>query len=197
MDRDFRPATPSGTSSGHWRAASCFSCLFVSTCPVVLWPGDEPLFGFGTRMAMKVLDRAAKITGARCIPGGQKVTLKDLRSSMACDLLSKGWTTDEVNQRLGHRPSSREIDKYVNWLALDRDKPKRRFHENHVRELEQQVTKLQESEKLAQQRQDSLRAELSELRDRIDQNNRQIHAQLLKLAQHIQNIPPEGWAAQC
>ncbi len=69
---------------------------------------NEMLFAFGARMTMKVLDRATRITAAKCIPGGQKVTLKDLRSSMACDLLSKGWTTDEVNQRLGHRPSSRE-----------------------------------------------------------------------------------------
>lgn len=78
--------------------------------------------------------------------------MSDVRSSMACDLLSKGWTTDEVNQRLGHRLSSREIDKYVNWLSLDRHKPKKRFHENHVRVFEQQVAILQESEKLARQR---------------------------------------------
>ena len=59
-------------------------------------------------MGAKVLERGGHITRATCIPGGQKVTLKDLRSSMACDLLSKGWTTDEANYRLGHKPSSRE-----------------------------------------------------------------------------------------
>ncbi len=49
---------------------------------------DELLFRFGTRMARKVLDRAIRITGVVCIPGGQVVTPKVLRSSMACDLLS-------------------------------------------------------------------------------------------------------------
>lgn len=49
------------------------------------------------RMAKKIIECAVRITGARCLPGGQKVTLKDLRSSMACDLLRKGRTTDEVN----------------------------------------------------------------------------------------------------
>ncbi len=145
---------------------------------------DGPLFTFGTRMAMKVLDRATRITGAKCIPAGQKITLKDLRSSMACDLLSKDWSTDEVNQRLGHKPSSREIDKYVNWLALDRRRPKRKFHEGQVAELQQRVEELQSQGGLMGQRHQALRVEVGELRGRLEANNRLMYEQL-KLVQRI------------
>jgi hypothetical protein len=69
---------------------------------------------------------------------------------MACDLLSKGWSTDEVNQRLGHKPSSREIDKYVNWLALDRRKPKRKLHQNQVATLTAELDARKSREKLQQ-----------------------------------------------
>jgi integrase len=100
---------------------------------------DEILFDFGARWAAKFLGAATKKVGARCLPGGQPVTLKDLRSSMACDLLSKGWSRDEVNARLGHTPSSREIDKYINYLAIDRKQPKRKFEENLVAKLEERL----------------------------------------------------------
>ncbi len=113
---------------------------------------DEPLFRFGTRMAAKALARAVRLTGATCIPNGEPVSLKDLRSSMACDLLSKGWTTDEVNQRLGHRPSSREIDKYVNWLALDRNRPRRRLRDSQFEALNRELQEAKDRERLLQQR---------------------------------------------
>jgi integrase len=138
---------------------------------------DDLLFGFGHRMAGKVLARAVRITQVRCIPGGQPVSLKDLRSSMACDLLSKGWSTDEVNQRLGHKPSSREIDKYVNWLALDRRKPKRKMHENQVATLTSELNAVKDREKLAGQRLRAVQAEINGLRSQLDRNNRLMYEQ--------------------
>ena len=116
---------------------------------------DEPLFKFGYRMAKKIIERAVRITGARCTPGGQKVTLKDLRSSMACDLLKKSWTTDEVNSRLGHKPSSSEIDRYVNFLALDRRKPKKKLHDHKLTQLTLEIQKMKDREKLYQLREQS------------------------------------------
>ena len=142
---------------------------------------DEFVFGFGMRMAAKVLDRTAKVTGVRCIPGGQNVTLKDLRSSMACDLLRKGWTTDEVNRRLGHKPSSREIDKYVNWLALDGRLPKRKFHEHQVSNLQQEIDELRDREKLSRKRQGSLQEQVDRLKAAIEVNNRLMYEQVVRL----------------
>ena len=144
-------------------------------------PVNEPLFTFGYPTAVKVLKRAVRLTEARCIPGGQPVTLKDLRSSMACDLLSKGWTTDEVNQRLGHKPSSREIDKYVNWLALNRHQPKRRMHEANVSALSQQLDELRTREKLQQQRLQAMQNQVVELREQIETNNRLMFEELKRL----------------
>lgn len=98
--------------------------LLDEILPTIL-PG-QPIFSFGYRYAKKIMDGAAKRSGIICEPVGDRVTWKDLRSGMACDLLSKGWTRDEVNARLGHKPSSDEIDKYINFLAIDRRGPKQK-----------------------------------------------------------------------
>lgn len=111
-------------------------------------PDDALVFSFGTRMATKALERAIRITGVQCMPSGQKVTLKALRSSMACDLLNKGWTTDEVNYRLGHRPSSREIDKYVTWLALDQRRPKKRVFDSSLAQVQSELESAKRRERL-------------------------------------------------
>ena len=123
---------------------------------------EDPVFRFGTRMATKALDRAVRITSVKCAPGGLKVTLKDLRSSMACDLLNKGWTTDEVNYRLGHRPSSREIDKYVTWLALDQQRPKRRVFDSNLAQIQGELEEAKQRERLMADR-------LQKTRDENDQ----------------------------
>lgn len=109
---------------------------------------NEYVFTFGHRQALKFIGRAVKIVNARCIPRGQKVTWKDLRSSMACHLLTKDWSRDEINARLGHKPSSRVLDRYVNYLALDRNKPKKKIHENNLREHEEEIENLKSAGKL-------------------------------------------------
>jgi hypothetical protein len=55
------------------------------------------------------------------------VRWKDLRSGMACHLLRNGWTSDEVNARLGHAPNSAALNCYINFMALSRDDPKHRM----------------------------------------------------------------------
>ncbi|MDX2199617.1 MAG: hypothetical protein SF069_11685 [Phycisphaerae bacterium] len=142
---------------------------------------DDLLFEFGAPQAAKVLRRAVKITGATCQPGGQVVTLKDLRSSMACDLLRKGWTTDEVNARLGHRPSSRELDKYVNFLALDRQRPKKKMHETQIGVLLDRLEAMQQREKLHTQRQERLSEELERLQKQVDEQNRRTYEDVRRL----------------
>jgi hypothetical protein len=109
--------------------------------------GGAPLFQFGADWGKKLLIRAVQKTGARCRPGGQKITLKDLRSSMACDLLSKGWSRDEVNARLGHVPSSDEIDRYINYLAIDRSKPKRKLQQFETAKVMDELEQVRMREK--------------------------------------------------
>jgi hypothetical protein len=105
------------------------------------------LFKFGLSAASDFLKRAVKKAGVKCMEG-QEITFKDLRSSMACHLLKEGWSTDEVNARLGHKPSSRMIDKYVNYLALDKRKPQKKVYDSNIKRLEADLEKQKESNKL-------------------------------------------------
>lgn len=108
---------------------------------------NDYLFGFGHRQALKFLDRAVKITGSKCVEG-QKVTWKDFRSSMACHLLKCDWTCDEIKSRLGHKPSSRVLDKYVNYFALNKHQPKKKIYDNDIEKLKESVEQIRERERL-------------------------------------------------
>lgn len=123
---------------------------------------DDLLFNFGYRSAKKIIDRAVERANARCKPNGEKVTWKDLRSGMACNLLKKGWTTDEVNSRLGHKPSSDEIDKYINFLALDMHRPKKKVEEFKTKRLEKELEEMKEREKLYSSRMEIMKKQLEE-----------------------------------
>jgi len=100
---------------------------------------------------------------------------------MACDLLSKGWSRDEVNARLGHAPSSREIDRYINYFALDRARPKQKLHEDHLKRLTTEITQMREREKLAVLRlhklQQSSEAQIAHLQQTLE-----IHSQIAVLS---------------
>jgi hypothetical protein len=113
---------------------------------------DEQVFSFEYAQAKKFLNRAVDIVGAKCIPKGQKVTWKDLRSSMACHLLRNHWTTDEVNARLGHKPSSKEIDKYCNFLAIGRHEPKKKMYYNNLQKMEDDLEDTKQILKLTGER---------------------------------------------
>ena len=107
--------------------------------------GDEDLlFSFGHRQALKIIHNISNKTGARCEPNHQPVRWKDLRSGMASYLLSNGWSLDEVRARLGHTPSSKALNKYVNYLALDKGKPKEKLHNAKIEDVK---LELQESQR--------------------------------------------------
>lgn len=135
---------------------------------------NDLIFDFQYRMAKKFLDRAVTITGIKCLPKGQRVTWKDLRSSMACDLLNKGWTTDEVNARLGHRPSSKEIDRYVTFLAIDKQTPKRKVYEHNISKMKADLDESKEREKLYDRRIKHLQSEVEEQRKDLDNIKQEI-----------------------
>jgi hypothetical protein len=130
---------------------------------------DELPFKFGYRQAKKFLDRAVKITNAKCIPKGQPVTWKDLRSSMACYLLKSSWSLDEVNARLGHKPSSREIDKYINFLAIKRHDTKKKLYDNDVRRLADEIEERKKMESLQTGRIKNQQDEIEYLKIKMDE----------------------------
>jgi len=124
---------------------------------------DDLLFEFGYRQALKFITNAVRSAGARCIPKGEWVTWKDLRSSMACDLLKKGWSTDEINARLGHKPSSRVLDKYINFLAIGRHVPKKKLHDADIRTLRDELGESKDREKLLSMRIDKMQRDIDEV----------------------------------
>lgn len=137
---------------------------------------SELLFKFGYGTAKKFLTRLVQKLDLKCVPNGESVTWKDLRSGMSCDLLLKGWTTDEINSRLGHRPSSNEIDKYVNHLALDRHRPKKKMQQFEMEKVKEELEAAKQREKLTSNRLESLQNDienlkkmfLQQVKDRID-----------------------------
>jgi hypothetical protein len=130
---------------------------------------DDLVFPFGYRNAKKILDRAVEITKAKCLPKGQAVTFKDLRSSMACYLLMKGWTSDEINSRLGHKPSSRELDKYINFLAINRHDSKKKLFDSDLTEMRMKMEEMEKREKLKDMR---LKNQYEEIKEMISEIKR-------------------------
>ena len=100
-------------------------------------------------------------------PDQRPVTWKDLRSGMACHLLKVGWTVDEVNARLGHAPHSSEIDRYINYLALDRRKPKKKLREHTMAALQADLRAVRRREKLLAARLRRYEAERTELQHEV------------------------------
>ncbi|HLD42491.1 MAG TPA: hypothetical protein VJB08_00705 [Candidatus Nanoarchaeia archaeon] len=121
---------------------------------------DDLVFPFKYGQAKKLFDRAVRLTGIKCKPKGNKPTWKDLRSSMACNLLKKGWSRDEVNARLGHKPSSGEIDKYLNFFAIDRHRPKKKIYDDNMARLRGEIEEMRGREKLHQLRIDRTQTRL-------------------------------------
>lgn len=135
---------------------------------------NELLFNFDYRNAKKIVDRAVERAGVKCIPNGEKVTWKDLRSGMACDLLKKGYTTDEVNARLGHKPSSDEIDKYINFLAIDRHTPKKKVHQFEMEKLNEELEEVKKRERLQLQRNQDMQEQVEGMQMAMEEFNKKL-----------------------
>lgn len=151
---------------------------------------NDKLFNFQLRQAEKIFDRAVNILKLKSIPSADKPKLKDLRSSMACYLLKIGWTREEVNARLGHVPSSPEIDKYISFLALDRRKPKTKVYNNTLEKIQAELDTLKQQSKTkdvrieklqeAQEQSNEIIAEVSKQLKRVIWYNNQIQEKMSK-----------------
>ena len=113
---------------------------------------DDQVFGFEYRQALKIMHSVVKKTGATCMPNGDRVSWKDLRSGMACHLLKNGWTREEVDARLGHTPQSKALNAYINYLAIDRERPKKRLFDSSLEEIQNELEEAKRREKLSGER---------------------------------------------
>ncbi|MCG3132755.1 MAG: hypothetical protein FLDDKLPJ_03621 [Phycisphaerae bacterium] len=128
---------------------------------------DERLFPFGYHQALKVMRTVVKKTGATCQPVNEPVRWKDLRSGMACHLLKNGWTREEVDARLGHTPNSSALNAYLNYLAIDRQKPKKRLFDSSLEQVQSDLEEARRREKLHGERLERQAEENRELRDEL------------------------------
>lgn len=109
---------------------------------------DDLVFPFGYMQAWKIMNVVVKKTRASCMPNNNPVRWKDLRSGMACHVLKSGWTREEVDARLGHTPNSSALNAYINYLAIDREKPKKRIFDSSLEEIQNELEEAKRRERL-------------------------------------------------
>ena len=113
---------------------------------------DDPVFSFEYRQALKVMHAVVRKTKATTMPDSKFVSWKDLRSGMACHLLKSGWTREEVDARLGHTPQSKALNAYINYLAIDRERPKKRLFDSSLEQIQNELEEAKRREKLSAER---------------------------------------------
>ena len=155
---------------------------------------DEPLFIFGYRQALKLMHSAVEKTGATCLPSNRPVRWKDLRSGMACHLLKNGWTREEVDARLGHTPNSSALNAYLNYLAIDRQKPKKRLFDSSLEHVQSELEEARRREKLHGERLERQAEENRELRDELKETQTTVRdmKKLIEIAMRKLDAPGDG-----
>lgn len=73
----------------------------------------------------------------------KEIKIKDFRSSCATFLLSLGYNTDFIKVRLGHKFSSNVIDRYVSYLGIKQEKPRKEIESISYKELENKYNNLE------------------------------------------------------
>jgi len=112
-----------------------------------LKPTDR-VFKFGYRQALKFFDSAVKRAKVTCEPNGEKPSWKDLRSGMACNLFQNyGWHSDDINLRLGHNITSKELESYFSYLAGKSKRVKKLHYNNNLQEVREELDKVKLREK--------------------------------------------------
>ena len=149
---------------------------------------DDKLFAFEHRQALKIMHGVAAKANAKCIPDGKPVTWKDLRSGMACHLLKSGWTREEVDARLGHTPQSKALNAYINYLAIDRERPKKRLFDSSLEEIQNELEETKRREKLSAERirrqgqeNDQLKSELDRTQEDVQDLRKLVERSIVSL----------------
>ena len=124
-----------------------------------LKPNDK-VFNFGLRQAEKMFDSIVKKTGIKLI-NAEKPTLKDIRSSGACFLIDEDWTSDEIRSRLGQKPSSPVLNKYLNYKAIGKRKPIKKIYQSNLKKLQDEIEQLRQAQKLKDKRFDNMKKDFN------------------------------------
>jgi hypothetical protein len=142
---------------------------------------NDKIFTFEKRQATKIFDAVVEKTGVKTIPNNDKPTWKDIRNSMACHLMKNGWHSDEINLRLGHTITSRELNVYVSYLAANKQMPKKKLFQSNLEEVQDELEETKRREKLQGSRIERQQEEL----DLMKEENKQIKASMEKKIKEI------------
>ena len=93
--------------------------------------------------------------------------IKQRLSGMACHLFTKGMSSDDINLRLGHKISSRELDVYVSYLAANKKMPKKQLFHSNLEEVQDELEEAKRREKLSGQRMERQGKELEETQSEL------------------------------
>ena len=135
---------------------------------------EDKLFDIAKPQMEKVFRRVVGLSGIRCQPDGQIPTIKDIRSGMACHLLDKDWTTDEIKSRLGHAPSSTVIDRYVNYKAKKKDRSRKKIKSFEIQKLKDEIKNLQDGARLHGRRMKAVIDENKEMYSIVEEFMREV-----------------------
>lgn len=114
----------------------------LKTCLENLKDSDK-LFNFNPpalNKALKLIVRKLNLKTQGEI--ADEIRIKDFRSSAACYWGNLGYSVDFINVRLGHKLSSREIDKYESFRAINQEKPRQEIYNLNYKELEKKYNEL-------------------------------------------------------
>lgn len=100
---------------------------------------------------------------------------------MACNLLKKGWSIDEINSRLGHTVNSHVIRRYLTYLSLDKRKPQAKVHQTNLRKLELDLEKQRELNKLQGLRVETLKKEQDQMKEEFSKQMAKVVLELKEM----------------
>ncbi|MCB9361896.1 site-specific integrase [Candidatus Woesearchaeota archaeon] len=146
----------------------------------------ELLFPFGHTNARMLIHRVTTKAKVVAQPEKKAIKLHTFRKSCATHLLKKGYSIDFVKARLGHKPSSTVIDRYVSYLGLDEEQQVGKIQKVDYKELlnayQETMDKLQaisENSKLEQKK-------LTEKISSMELQNKELKGQLDRVQMNVE-----------
>lgn len=129
------------------------------------------LFDISYRYARKIIRRIAKKSDVKVKPEAKTVKPHDFRRSSATYWLKRGMRQDSIKARLGHKPSSTVIDKYVNYLGLDKHKQRKKVNKQNISDLKEKYEKTKNRLKSVEKDLNRLKEHLKEREEKTKELN--------------------------
>ena len=107
----------------------------------------------------------------RTKPDNKSVSIHDFRRSCATYWLSKKVNIDAVRARLGHKPSSTAIDRYVNYLGLNDSQTVQEIQQSTYKEMMGEYKEIREQLLVMQENYKSLEQDIQQFKQKMQEPN--------------------------